>query len=957
MVKILRNNILMLILPLLLVSISANAQIKGGELAYNIINDTLHVNLITYTGKSSPDYSRYPIIVESKYSSNLFLSLNKVSEADITAICASGCTNFNNIQCKSDYLTVKRIHKAQIYLGNRLSEEDCELNITWKACCREYDNNNFYINSEINRCIANGNSSPVFINNPHLDIPANQAYSQRFNVIDADGDSIYYSLSPAYNSKQAKINYPNGLDFNTPIQYIGYPRQGLDFPKGFHIDSKTGLIGFTPTRIGNGQLTVKAEEFRNGKKIGEVVRDLTLNITQTNNFNPIITGLNGGNKYSADICYGKEYCFNIQTEDNDLWNTINLSYETDIPNITIEQINSARPSLNVCFTPTKDHVSDEPYRLIIKAVDNGCDIFGITERVIELKVVEPFIVNSTISTFNCNSLNLFATASNVPSNTNLTYTWKIEGKEDQITKNCSVEFDEFGIKYIDLIVEDEISGCKSILNHEVDLAEPINIEIANTIEACENELFEVSSKGPKKVNWWYDKQVSNTTKSFFKATSNGELIIQGKDLNGCITYDTAQVKVLKGDIDLISNANLICKGTNVELTIPNGTDVLWPTNGLLESNNNVAIYQLDDNSEILVQAKALNGCDAIESIFVEVDADCVWPGDIDGDGLVNNYDVLPLGYAFGEQENAREGGKGEWVPYVSNNWTQQFNNGRNLKHADANFDGFIDVDDVKLIDANYNNITTFNKKKEEKGEKLYFTVDKDSVEKGEKVSIRVDLGTQTANANNIYGVAFTINYSNFIQSNSVRFDTENSWLAKNSNLIQVVKIIPNSGKNNGGRIEIGISRTGKVPISGWGEIGTLHFVVEDVIILKDNENLITSFSIEGVKMVDANGEKIDAYGEDIVLPINIKYNSIDNDLKDAQFNLYPNPANSYTLIDLSHQNSTIQKITLIDLSGKTIQTINKPNDIQRIDCSELKGYYILKIESQNGYKTIPLVVQ
>ncbi len=81
---------------------------------------------------------------------------------------------------------------------------------------------------------------------------------------------------------------------------------------------------------------------------------------------------------------------------------------------------------------------------------------------------------------------------------------------------------------------------------------------------------------------------------------------------------------------------------------------------------------------------------------------CVWPGDVNNNGVANHYDVLPLGLAQGATGPFRADANVDWSAKEAENWADFFPvNGANFKHADSNGDGFADEFDIFPIGDNF----------------------------------------------------------------------------------------------------------------------------------------------------------------------------------------------------------------------------------------------------------------
>lgn len=78
---------------------------------------------------------------------------------------------------------------------------------------------------------------------------------------------------------------------------------------------------------------------------------------------------------------------------------------------------------------------------------------------------------------------------------------------------------------------------------------------------------------------------------------------------------------------------------------------------------------------------------------------------------------------------------------------------------------------------------------------------------------------------------------------------------------------------------------------------------------------------------------------------------------DGNFGMYPNPASSSIQISLQNSNDKLEKISIYDVMGKLIQTVNTNENIQTIDVSTfVKGVYMVEITTENDLKTTKKLV-
>jgi len=199
---------------------------------------------------------------------------------------------YTNIDCTVGQLETKKIvYYETIYLDPTIFNNPSGYYVTWERCCRNNTINNiiqpenaaqtFYM--EFPPVVLDGqffrNSSPILF--PPLSDYAcvDELFYFDFNGTDPDGDSIVYdmvtplngfttTLMPIYTYPPQSAPYPeiNWLPgYDTRNQVLGSPPMS--------IDSKSGLLTMRPNRKGLFVFGIRAEEYRAGRKIGEVRRD------------------------------------------------------------------------------------------------------------------------------------------------------------------------------------------------------------------------------------------------------------------------------------------------------------------------------------------------------------------------------------------------------------------------------------------------------------------------------------------------------------------------------------------------------------------------------------------------------------------------------------------------------------------------------------------------------------
>ena len=339
--------------------------------------------------------------------------------------------------------------------------------------------------------------------------------------------------------------------------------------------------------------------------------------------------------------------------------------------------------------------------------------------------------------------------------------------------------------------------------------------------------------------------------------------------------------------------------------------------------------------------------------------DCVWPGETNGDGLVNVWDILPIGLAYNMQGVAREDTSIFWQAYEAENWNDALENGRNLKHLDTNGDAVINEFDVQAIEKNYSQMVTG--KNEETNDAnasftLFLDIQNDNLVAGEPIIANILLGDEFEQAEDVYGLAFSINYNAaIVQDTSITIDFNNTWLGENDNTISLSKNLGN------GTIEAAITRTDLINQNGYGVLATLQFwVMEDVIIGSgkgENELLELSLDFGNVTVLSANQNELEvnAVGDVLFIPTLVEKNETNH-----KINAFPNPTNHYINVELL-DNEVVTTILLSNaLSQKlAVKQLNKHTQTTFFDLSKFpKGTYFLQFYQKNkAVLTRKIIVQ
>jgi gliding motility-associated-like protein len=126
------------------------------------------------------------------------------------------------------------------------------------------------------------NDSPIFVEDPPILICANSTFTYRFTGFESNGDSLVYRLcQPLLGGTQQQprpqtmtappystVNYNAGFSPTNPL--------GANVP--VILDPRTGILTMRPDRVGIFTVAICIDEYRSGRLIGTISRDIQFNV-------------------------------------------------------------------------------------------------------------------------------------------------------------------------------------------------------------------------------------------------------------------------------------------------------------------------------------------------------------------------------------------------------------------------------------------------------------------------------------------------------------------------------------------------------------------------------------------------------------------------------------------------------------------------------------------------------
>ena len=337
--------------------------------------------------------------------------------------------------------------------------------------------------------------------------------------------------------------------------------------------------------------------------------------------------------------------------------------------------------------------------------------------------------------------------------------------------------------------------------------------------------------------------------------------------------------------------------------------------------------------------------DELTITLIVQDTSLVWPGDADNNLVANYIDFLALGIAYGSTGPVRPGANLTWIGQAASDWVGALGNGVNFKFADCNGDGTVDANDTTAVLLNYG--LTHNKTGALQGATamvgLQVVIPPDTVNIGDTVHAPIYLGDMSFPANDVYGIGFSLSYDPaLIDSGSVKIDFDGSWLGQGGTPLSFDLDFFQQG-----HIDAAHVRTDQTNVSGYGQIGTLHFIITDNIDGKRMSTETLHFAVTNLRLVDIafQTQPVAGIGDTVIILDPLA--SVGNQLPETLPAIYPNPGKD--LIKVVWPRKKGFSLELFDLQGVSVQTVYaESSDAVTLNLADLaRGLYLIRISQGN----------
>ncbi len=220
--------------------------------------------------------------------------------------------------------------------------------------------------------ILGNNSTPILLNPPVDKAALGQRFVHNPAAYDPDGDSLSYALTVCTGQ--------NG----EPIPNYTFPQASNQF----YVDSISGdLVWDAPVALGIYNVAMVVKEWRKGVLIGQVVRDIQIEVFQSNNNTPMIDPI-------ENICIRANDTVRLTVKAHDIDNNYITLSASGGP---LEKVSSKATFSSISgfgtiqseflWTPSCNEIREQPYTIVFKVVDAGNEISLAGYKYVTIQVI------------------------------------------------------------------------------------------------------------------------------------------------------------------------------------------------------------------------------------------------------------------------------------------------------------------------------------------------------------------------------------------------------------------------------------------------------------------------------------------------------------------------------------------------------------------------------------------
>lgn len=609
---------------LLLICITSYAgHLVGVEGHYECLGSNqykIFVSLFEEPSASTEDLSIILIIYDNDDGS-LYdeLQVNYTSEQEIATSYENECTGETFEDEMNDFKFEETLTLPNNTNGYKIAY--------WR-CCRPsvvnvVDNSGMAVVLDIpSNADAPCNNSPNFNAEPIKLLCANEPFEVDFSATDPDGDQLVYKLFTPYTSGDYNAQrYAEFVDYQA---YFSPPFDEVTYQAGYsgtnpfgnndiNIDANGLLTGSAGTVGDYFVLGIQVEEWRNGKLLGTIIRDLPITVVDCGRLeavvlDPIIetTGNTANTATTAS-------CSPTVSFENESVNADEAQWDFGVAGTTTD----VSSDLNASFTYPGPGV----YEVILISSNSsyiGCQDTAITQ----VTILPSMDVNFDQSAV-CNSNKaIFSNASVLNGATGITYSWTFNGNEISTNATDSFDFNSPGTYNVQLLLQNS-DGCNDSITLPMTVG-GVSTSVsmsADLTDICPGEKITYTASGGSAYEFLVNGISVGTNSTFSSSSLNAGDIITAISGPGSQCTDSTEMTVVPAANPTFSlTADPICVGAPAIITGAGDiTSVNWQhTNSTTNQVLNISANNATASTMFYGTGVSARGCSTLDSVLLVV---------------------------------------------------------------------------------------------------------------------------------------------------------------------------------------------------------------------------------------------------------------------------------------------------------------------------------------------------
>ncbi len=243
---------------------------------------------------------------------------------------------------------------------------------------------NLYIEATLNNLDVQNNSSPYFSVKPVPYVCVNSPYTFNNGAVDPNGDSLVFEfIRPRTAATACAATYSaTDIAYRSTAFSLAEP---FSTNNTFIFSNTTGEMTFTPALQSTNTVSVRVSDYRNGVKIGSVMRDVQIQVRACSNpptsLVPISTSVTGGQLVGGQINGAANqplrFCYNIVSDSPNRILIVTDNHMVSAPGSIVDYTGQGTDFVTGCFSWVPGCADTGLKILTITVKDSTCEPPGI----------------------------------------------------------------------------------------------------------------------------------------------------------------------------------------------------------------------------------------------------------------------------------------------------------------------------------------------------------------------------------------------------------------------------------------------------------------------------------------------------------------------------------------------------------------------------------------------------